>query len=86
MEQLVSESQASFVPHRQTTDNMIVVQEIVHSIKKKSGKKGNLAFKVDPEKAYDRVSQEILEAVLLKVGFNSELTQLMGALLQFFDS
>lgn len=37
---------------------MIVVQEIVRSMKRKSRKKGNLAIKVDLKKAYGRVSWE----------------------------
>ncbi|GMI87106.1 hypothetical protein HRI_002379900 [Hibiscus trionum] len=52
---LVSQNQVSFVPGRQITDNIILAQEIVHSMAKKNGAKAWMAVKVDLEKAYDRL-------------------------------
>lgn len=34
-------------------DNIIVAQELVHSLKKKKGRKGVFILKVDLEKAYE---------------------------------
>ncbi|CAL1402624.1 unnamed protein product [Linum trigynum] len=50
MRKLISPHQSSFIPGRQTTDNIIVVQEVLHSLRKRKGKKGGLVFKIDLEK------------------------------------
>lgn len=55
MSELTGPNQASFIPGRHTTDNILMVQEVVHSLRKKRGKKGALIAKIDLEKAYDRV-------------------------------
>lgn len=55
MNKLVVLSQANFIPGRQAFDNMIIVQEVIHSMQRKTGKKGAMAIKVDLEKAYGRV-------------------------------
>lgn len=53
---IISPEQSSFVPGRQIVDNIITYQEIVHSMKKKKGKVGYMMFKIDLEKAYDRLN------------------------------
>ena len=50
---LISPIQSSFVPRRQIADNMIVMQEILHSMRRKTGATGWMAIKLDFEKAYD---------------------------------
>ena len=52
---LISPMQSSFIPGRQITDNIIVMQEIIHSMRRKTGAKGWMAVKLDLEKAYDRL-------------------------------
>lgn len=37
---LISPTQCSFVPKRQITDNVIIVQEMLHSMRGKQGKRG----------------------------------------------
>lgn len=39
---------------RQVADNLIVVQEVLHSMKQKTKAKGTLPVKIDLEKAYDK--------------------------------
>nr|KYP56170.1 hypothetical protein KK1_002407 [Cajanus cajan] len=56
MEGLVDPNQCNFVPHRQTTDNIIIAHEVIHSMRHKKGKKRWMAIKIDIEKAYDRLS------------------------------
>ena len=51
------------------TDNVIVAQEKIHSIKRMKGKKGGMAIKVDLEKAYDRIIWPFLKMVLEDLGF-----------------
>lgn len=51
MGKLVGEEQASFIPERKGIDNMITVQEMVFSVRKKVGRNGCLAIKVDLKKS-----------------------------------
>lgn len=55
MEKLVKENRTSFIPGRQASDNMVILQEIMHSMRRKTSRKGVMAIKVDLEKAYDRI-------------------------------
>ena len=53
-----------FTPGRQTRDNIIMTQEMIHTIRWKTGKDGHMILKIDLEKAYDRVSWKVLEETL----------------------
>ena len=55
MEKLVAPTQCSFVLGRHSSDNIIITQEVVHSMRKKKGKKGKMDIQIDLEKAYDRL-------------------------------
>ena len=52
LDKIVSSVQSNFVPGRKGVNNAIIVQEIIHTISKKKGRKGYMAIKVDLEKAY----------------------------------
>lgn len=53
---LISPHQAAFFPGKVVIqDNILLSQEIFHSIKAKRGRKGLMALKLDMEKAYDRM-------------------------------
>ena len=56
MPSLVAPNQRSFVPNRQIIDNVIIYQEILHSMRKKLKGKRIMLIKLDLEKAYDRLS------------------------------
>lgn len=47
LNRLVSKNQSSFVPGRNTTDNIIVVQEALHTMRTMKRKKGVVAIKID---------------------------------------
>lgn len=66
---LIGPFQSSFLPGRGTTDNAIVLQEIVHAMKKSKKKNGEVAYKIDLEKAYDHVDWTFLSQTLLDFGF-----------------
>lgn len=52
---LIGPAQSSFKPGRLSMDNIVVVQEAVHSMRRKKGRKGWMLLKLDLEKAYDRI-------------------------------
>ena len=47
--------QMAVVSGRKGTNNVIIAQEVLHSIGKKKGRTGYMAFKIDLEKAYDKL-------------------------------
>ncbi|KAK4270478.1 hypothetical protein QN277_023510 [Acacia crassicarpa] len=53
---IISPHQCSFVPGRHSSDNIIVAQEVIHSMRNLQGKRGYMAIKIDLEKANDRVN------------------------------
>lgn len=53
---LINPLQSSFVPGRQSTDNIIIAHELIHNIQKTNSKRGGLMLKLDLEKAYDKVN------------------------------
>ena len=61
---LISPLQTAFVPGRMGLDNMIIAQELSHTMKLKKGKTGFMAIKIDLEKAYDRLEWHFIKDVL----------------------
>ncbi|XP_072065876.1 uncharacterized protein [Arachis hypogaea] len=67
--EIIGRLQGGFIPGRGTTENIIIAQEIMHFMRKTKSKKGSMVFKIDLEKAYDRVDWRFLETSLIKFGF-----------------
>ena len=55
LDKLVSPLQTAFVPGRKGVDNAVIMQEIIHTLRKKKGMVGYMAIKIDLEKAYDKL-------------------------------
>ncbi|XP_061352346.1 uncharacterized protein LOC133297248 [Gastrolobium bilobum] len=64
MDKIISPVQASFVPGRHIQDNIIIVQELIHSMHRMKGRKTFMAIKVDLEKAYDRLNWDFIQKTL----------------------
>ena len=61
---LISLVQTTFVPSRRGTDNVIITQELFHTLdKKKKGRVGFMAIKLDLEKAYNRLEWSFVHKV-----------------------
>ncbi|KAL5559785.1 hypothetical protein UlMin_035996 [Ulmus minor] len=72
LNQLICPTQKTFVPGRSIHDNSVLIQEIIHAMKRKRGSQGCMGLKIDLRKAYDRLSWKFLEAVLRAYGFHPQ--------------
>ncbi|KAI3466941.1 hypothetical protein Pfo_023604 [Paulownia fortunei] len=66
--EIISLAQSGFVKGRLISDNILLAQELMHTINDKR-KHENVALKLDMNKAYDRVQWSFLYKVLRKMGF-----------------
>ena len=55
MAEAINPCQVGFVPGRRTSDNIIIVQEVIRTLISRRGRTGYVALKLDLEKAYDRL-------------------------------
>lgn len=61
---IISQNQASFIAGRSTTDNAIVLQEIVHSVNQMVGRKRYMVIKLDFAKAYNKMEWNFIKEAL----------------------
>lgn len=64
---MTSPTQCSFVPRRQITDNIIIVKEMLHTMRKKQGISGYMALKINFKIAYDRLWWSFIHESLLEM-------------------
>ncbi|KAH9678676.1 reverse transcriptase domain-containing protein [Citrus sinensis] len=65
---IISNSQSAFIPGRAITDNIMISTELMHYFKRKRhGKEGAFAFKIDMAKAYDKIEWGFLSSIMLKI-------------------
>ena len=64
MAEVINPYQAGFVPGRRTSDNIIIVQEVIKTLISRRGQTGYVALKLDLEKAYDRLKWHYIQDTL----------------------
>lgn len=77
LDKLISPYQVAFVPSRKGVDNVIIAQELIHTISRKKGNVGYMVIKINLEKAYDRLEWSFIKEVLVVANFPPDLIQLI---------
>lgn len=77
---IISQEQSGYVEGRQILDNILLAQEMIHSLH--SQKAAGMLMQLDLSKAYDKVSWSYLEAVLRAFGFSQQWIQWVVALIK----
>uniref|UniRef100_A0A803PU32 Reverse transcriptase domain-containing protein n=1 Tax=Cannabis sativa TaxID=3483 RepID=A0A803PU32_CANSA len=80
LSRIISPSQSAFLPNRLISDNIIIGQEVMHSLShRKSGRLGWMALKLDMAKAFDRVEWVFVRRVMEKFSFPQRFINLVMA-------
>lgn len=74
---VIAPNQCSFVPERQISNNMVIIQEIVHSMRIHRGGKRKKLLKLDLEKKYDRINWDFILDTLRELGLPNTLVYLI---------
>ena len=73
LQEIIGENQSAFKAEHLITDNLLVAHEMMsHISKKKKGKCGEMAIKLDISKVYDRVEWDCLKQVMKKLSFHEK--------------
>ena len=64
---VICPTQGAFVLGWQITDNIVIVQEVLHTMRKKQGKSEYMTIKIDFEKACDRLKWSFIRDTLMEM-------------------
>ncbi|XP_017613545.1 uncharacterized protein LOC108458650 [Gossypium arboreum] len=73
---IIGPEQAGFIAGRNITDNVIIAQEVIHSMRSFPKRKW-ITIRIDLEKAYDRVRWDFINAFLQAAGIHSFLINII---------
>ena len=74
---LISPMQATFLEGRKGSDNVIITQELIYSLRKRRGKDGYMVVMIDLEKAYDRLEWSFIRMVFVHFGIPKNIIKLI---------
>lgn len=75
---VVFEARSAFIPGRLIADNILIANEVLHYLKRKrQGRNGIAAIKVDMSKAYDQIEWIYLQNIMRAMGFNDRWIRLI---------
>jgi hypothetical protein len=74
---LLSENRGGFLKNKQITDNIVLVQEVIHS--NKTSNAPGMVIKLDMENYFDRVKHSFLYSILKVYGFSEVFTRWIKA-------
>jgi hypothetical protein len=74
-EKVISPTQSAFMPGRHILEGVVVLHETIHELHRK--KMDGVIFKIDFEKAYDKVKWPFLQQVMRMKGFHPSWCQLV---------
>lgn len=74
---VVSQHQSSFIAGRSTVDNILVMQEAIHSLNLLKANKGYKIIKLDFEKAYDRLEWNFIMESLASLNIPDNIKNLV---------
>lgn len=81
IDSLISEEQSAFIKGRNISQSIILVNEVIHSLRKKDG--AGLIFKIDFSKAYDSVNWECLFHTMEGLNFGSQWIKWIKSILKY---
>lgn len=74
---IISPNQSAFVPGRWIGENVILANEIMHSMKLKKRLRGIIGIKVDMQKPYDKVDWVVITRILILFDFSDKFVKLI---------
>jgi hypothetical protein len=75
IDRLISQQQSSFIKGRFILESVVSAHEIIHEVHRRKEK--GLVFKIDYEKAYDRVNLDFLYEILHLMGFGPNIISMI---------
>jgi len=83
---VISPYQTGFIPGRDIHENIIIAQEVVHSMKRMKGKNGFFMIKVDLSKAYDKLNWTFISNFLTELNIPTSLLNIIMNCIVFVES
>ena len=77
MVEVINPCQAGFMPRRRTSDNIIIMQEVIRTLISRKGQTGYVAIKLDLKKAYDWLEWHFIQDTLKFFQLPPNLTTLI---------